>query len=170
MTDRREKRSQLIILSCLDAVEPGVMRRFPRHLTLVPWFSLPLDGIDGLKSALASAARRLAPIELTGGDEARFGETGEARVRLLQDATLAKLAHLTLFRLVEEHGGHLRSPQFCGANYVPHVTLQEDGWLEYHESRRLNRIQLGQAVDSAHGGRRIVDNYKLGESWHPSKG
>ncbi len=163
MADHADKRSQLIILACLDPVELGVMKRFPRHLTLVPWFSLPLGDIDGLKNELASAAGHIRPVALTGGDATDFGESGEARVRLLKDVTAVKLAHLSLLNLVKNFGGRLRSDQYCGDSYVPHVTRQEDGWLERNESWTLRRLQLGQAIESAHGKRRIAADFPLGE-------
>ncbi len=155
-----ERHGDFIIVSCLDPIERGVISRIPRHVTLVPWFHMPLDELVSLQHEIRGVAGRHEALEVRGSDVKRFGPDEDILVRELTDEaeSICRL-HLDLLSTVIATRGILRSPQYTGANYSPHVTKQADGWIDEGEVITLGSFQLAQAVDTPRGTRDIINNY-----------
>ena len=158
-------KQECILVSCLDGKMPERLPSFPRHLTLLQWFSFsePVD-LAQLTQSIGTIVGNSEPIVLTGGDEAQFGPSGEVRVRLVELTPALRQVHAALLGTIVQYGGHVRRSQYVGDNYRPHVSYQDDGGLAAEESVELTHVQLIQAVREGEYNRRVLGQWVIGAS------
>lgn len=158
-----EYQGDFIIVSCLDEIERGVVTRLPRHVTLLPWFSLSVGELPSLKHELRGVSGRHSAPVVEGGKEQWFGPNEDVLVREAIDrAGSLNGLHLDLLNSVIATRGILKSMDYAGAHYHPHVSKQQDGWINAGEKIRLSTFQLVEAVQLPSGSKReVLKNYEI---------
>lgn len=154
-----------IIVGCLDSFDGSDIQRIPRHVTLVPWFSIDVTHIGSLESALAQVVMRHAPFVVWGDEEAYFGPDNDVQVRRVKMTNEMTRLHSELLDAVEQTGGSVRRRQYVGDNYQPHVSKQSDGYLDADEEVIVDKIQLVKATGEQQFKRHIVNQYKLEDNY-----
>lgn len=154
---------RLMVLASLEGeVEPGRMREFPPHLTIVPWFDLSQDLAGNLEQNLFVLANRTKPLEIIGEDEAYFARNGEARVRRLGDVAMLRRFHHEVVAITEVCGGQFVDETYMNAHYNPHVSAWDGGSFAEGERVTLTHLQLAGKDKAAHPlTRQIIRNFKL---------
>lgn len=155
---------ELIIVACLDPIHETVIQKIPRHLTVVPWFSVDEARVPDMSHELAVTVSSLPPLDLIGEDEDRFGPQNDVLVRRVGSRAILGELHKTLLYIIDNHGAHIRSPEYAGEGYNPHVSKQADGYIDHGERIVLKTMQLMMAVDLPEGRRRIVGQYAMKDS------
>lgn len=157
-------RGDLIVVGCLDEAHEGRYARIPRHVTVMPWFSLDNDTTPDLFRQLSFIAAHHAPINITGAHTDQFGPDHDVLVRRLEyNDDLMRLHHDCLVAL-RSLKGVLRRDEYTGDHYQPHVTKQHDGWMGEGERRIIPRLQLFQSIDTGEYTRDLIAQFDLGGS------
>lgn len=157
-----ERRGDFIVVSCLDRLDRGVIPRIPPHITLSPWFHMPLEEVSSLKQELRGVSGRHEAPVIEGLSESYFGPDNDIlvrEVRAVQGSRL-ELVHLDLLRAVAACRGVTRHPEYVGANYHPHATFEKgERWIDDGERITLEHFELIEAVDAPAGKREVVKTY-----------
>lgn len=156
-----EQQVDLIIVSCLDPLAEGVIQRIPRHVTIVPWFSLSSNAISALNERLQAIAALHNPFSITGLSTEYFGPEQDILVRRIDPRGDIRQIHDAMLESVVASGGVVRNDSYTGDGYQPHITKQADGWLEEDEQVVLQSFQLIQAVDLPRGKRNVLLSVSL---------
>ena len=129
------------VISSLEPLKKGdTFEVFPLHVTLMTWFDIPNEAV--FLNQLYNFAHRFSSQNVVGGQEAQFGVNNDVRVRTLGRAGSLHAMHEELFDMIKTQNGEVWHGGFVGADYVPHVTYQNNRGLEQDEAANLDRIQL----------------------------
>lgn len=155
-------RHECIIVGSLDPIESEYLARIPRHITLMPWFSVEEEVISNLQTDCAEFIAENEPLIITGKAEAKYGPNGEVTVRLVEHNDAIMQLHQKLFTTVMRYGGSVRRPEYTGEHYSPHVSKWTDSYLEENERVTVNRVQLVQSVENQNMKRRVLAQWSTG--------
>lgn len=158
------RKGEYIVVSTLDQIEPGVIPRIPRHVTLLPWFTMETANLDNVSFRIEEIAAHYTQLAISGGEEAYFGPNEDILVRHVEQGKdeLGRL-HRELLRATRLVGANQTS-KYIGSRYNPHVTKQPDGWIGRQETVTLRGLQLVQAVNNnPRGTREVLDTYDFTE-------
>ncbi len=143
-----------IIVSSLDPIKAGEQfKKWPRHITVVPWFFIPETSKPSFKQALKKRAKNTSRLTVIGDREALFGPKHDVRVRTLREIGLLANLHSLLLEDIKFFDGKVAS-EYIAQNYVPHVTYQDGRGIAAGEVLQLNAVQL---IEDDTGGMRTVE-------------
>lgn len=161
-----DRRGSYIVVSCIPTVTQGKLWRLPVHITLLPWFTMPEDNQADFGDAVRQLSARFAPFKTRTVKTAVFGEGKDVhQVRIMGGHQLVEL-HQLLLRSMWRHGGEVRSPEFTGDGFIPHITKQKSGWIGAHEQVGVSSLQLAKAIEQPDAKRTIIGVYPLSGTTH----
>lgn len=117
------------------------MKNWPLHVTIVRNFSYT-GNISALTSLVEHIARDLKPISTTADKEALFGPEENILVTLLMMTDELRAMHQLLYDKLIERGAVFDEPQYCGAGFRAHATVQESGKLNKGDSVMIDELTL----------------------------
>lgn len=117
------------------------MKNWPLHVTIVPRFSCSGD-ISELTSLAEQTVQDLDPVSTTVSEEALFGPEENIPVSLLMMTDELRAMHQLLYDKLVEHGAVFDEPQYCGAGFQAHATVQESGKLNKGDNVIINELSL----------------------------
>jgi hypothetical protein len=124
---------------------------------------LPNSEIESFKLKLHSIISAIPSFEIIGLAEDYFGPKNDELVRRVGDTKKIRGIHNNLLDFVMNKGGILRHYEYTGNDgYNPHVTKQNDGWIEEGEIIKLTQIQIAQRLKDPAQHRKIILNARLG--------
>lgn len=133
---------------------------WPLHVTLLANFRVAQ--IEKLKSALATYSQELTPFSITTNDEALFGSNKNVRVSLIQPNKSIVRLHKELLSIALQLGAIFDEPNFNGAGFRPHATIQINSKLDDKQIMKLNNLSLVDMYPNKDiNRRRIITTYKL---------
>lgn len=133
---------------------------WPLHITLLANFLIP--EVELLKTKLADFAKHAKPLAITASGEALFGPNKDVHVSLIEpDKSILEL-HDGLLSTAMELGAVFDEPNFNGAGYRPHATIQIKSRLLDKQMVNLDNFSLVDMYPNKDINRRkIIETYKL---------
>ncbi len=132
---------RLMVAATLDDVRRGTAyERIPAHLTVYPWFDLPVENWPAFDAGMHEIISETIAPQIVGGSTVLYGEHNDTPVRLLDVATPTFNVikgfdiHAGVYVLAHELGDN-HDDAYTGLRWSPHVT-----------SSRLREFNKGEHV------------------------
>ncbi len=137
---------KLVLVSAIDELRKNDTfedQDWPLHVTIMPWFSMPLKLEQEFIDSIADYAHTVAPVSLFGDKNEFFGtdEFKSIKVRTLRGIAQATLLHTGVLDIVTRYAGEVDS-QYIRGMYRPHVTYQQGRAIDEDEKVILQQMQL----------------------------
>ena len=126
------------------------------HITLAPAFSIDDTKIQTLIQSIKESTRNISPFKVYGVEEKEFteSENNPVPVLVLQYNEVLMSAHCQLTKLIKDHCGIFRNPEYVGVGYSPHITYADLST----ELPIFDRLSISQQV--------LTGDFKILDSWH----
>lgn len=148
-----------VLVSTLEPVEKGMeFTKWPLHVTLVPWFTLPDGSFRAFDNALQNRIHNFRVQEPVGDKLELFGPNKDIRVRTLRKIGELASMHRDLAESIEQVGGALHDV-WVKDLYQPHVTYTEDQGVD--EGEKISLTNLNLIWGDINGNRRVEKVYQL---------
>lgn len=125
------------------------------HITLAPAFNIDDSKIQTLIQSIKESIRNIPPLKVHGVEEKEFtdSESNLVPVLVLKHHEVLMTAHCHLMKLIENHCGTFRNPEYTGVGYSPHITYADLST----ELPIFDRLSVSQQV--------LTDDFKILDSW-----
>lgn len=135
------KKESLLLVGTLEPVEIGeVFDSTPAHVTILPWLSLQTGQQEVFDHMVPQVIGDYLPLEITGEQEALFGQQNDLRVRKVGSKAM-HLLHNELLGMATSLGVEMRDV-WIGSDYAPHVTYKGEKGIEQGQKIVLESLQL----------------------------
>ncbi len=154
-----ENSDKFVLVASLDPLEKGdEFTRWPLHVTLLPWFTIPDDRMQAFDNSVKSRVHTYEAQYPAGDTLEMFGPEKNVPVRTLKN--IGRLAHMhrELVECVERVNGTFYD-SWIKDNFRPHLTFQKDKGIDEDELIALTHLEL--IWGDIHGNRRVEQVYNL---------
>lgn len=117
-------------------------RRWPLHITLLPWFDAAQDQHIPLRQSLIQVALTQPPVQVTAGAVAQFGARQNAQVNVIAEAGALQSLHQALLDAVRLLDLPMQNTAHVGPAFRPHVTRYEDRYVNLGDKLRVSDFYL----------------------------
>lgn len=128
----------------LDLTDPSA-----QHVTLLDCFALPTPSLPAFIADMFTVARWFESIPLEKKGLEFFGDLGQIPVMTLRKDPRLLGLHESAYDLLRKHEGEVKTPDYTGTGYAPHVSFLEDEtelWTMSHLSLIHHRGGFGVDV------------------------
>jgi 2'-5' RNA ligase len=124
-------------------------QRWPLHITLLQWFGATQSQHEPLERSLRLLAQAAPSVSVTVGEEAAFGPNREVPVHVITQSQPLMTLHQDLLSLINLLQLPLRSPQYTGEHFTPHVTQHEDRHARIGDTITVSDFYLVQLFEES---------------------
>ena len=114
---------------------------WPLHSTIADTFSVDWDAPTMVRN-LTEQLSHHAPATSEAGEDRLFGENGQVRVALLNKTDELVGLHRDVIAVLKQGGWKPNDPQFAGAGFLPHSTVQPHARLMRGETVVFDSLSL----------------------------
>lgn len=140
----------LILVYMLEPQAVGTYfdrKRWPLHITLLPWFSASRDQHSQIKNSLAYVAQSTSAIPVEVGERALFGPLQDIPVNLISNQDNLRKLHQNLLNAIGLMQLPLVNPKYTGADYTAHISQYEDRYANQGDKIMVDSIYLVQLTN-----------------------
>ena len=155
-----EKTSEkVMVVSTLDTFRVGEeFKKVPVHLTLAPWFNLPVESWDYFNREMGEIVLEHSFSPTIAGNVAAYGPGGEEEVRRLNHPDLFTVmqlfpVHAAVFELAYSIDPEINAT-YSRVNYSPHMSSRPDRTIADGEVIDLSNLTVFER--RAETGRKLV--------------
>jgi 2'-5' RNA ligase len=140
----------LIVVHMLEQQAVGSYfdrKRWPLHITLLPWFGATQPQHEPLRRGLSQLALTMPPITVAVGEQAMFGPNHDMPVHLVANKTELQSLHQALLGLTKLLQLPMQNPQYTGPDFTPHVSQYEDRHVNIGDTITVGDVYVVQLIE-----------------------
>ena len=132
------------IVQFFDKIQDGYeydSSSWPLHSTVVDTFAIDWS-LEEMTAKVADVLSQHTPVVSQVKDDMFFGENGQVQVTLLEKTDELARLHADIVAVLEQGGLTLNDPQFAGAGFLPHATVQKHARLVSGDAVRFSALSI----------------------------